>query len=199
MFGAGTDTTSHLISISFYYFWKNPEILAKVQEELKREIKSSDSICKESIGKLDYMTAFLKEALRHGSPAGGLFARRALDDHKILDVNIRKHDLVTIMMHPINKNPKYWSEPDNFIPERFLPGGPFQTDAWHKEPYAFIPFSAGQRNCIGQYLAMIEAKVIIAKVLQNFKVEFPEQYVLKMNYTFVYEPLNPLMATFTRL
>ena len=73
--------------------------------------------------------------------------------------------------------PEYFEKPYDFIPERWLKNEPLP-------PYVFIPFSAGQRNCIGQYLAKIQAKILISKVLQKYT--FKAKYPIKMAYGFAY-------------
>lgn len=66
----------------------------------------------------------------------------------------------------VHRQPQYWPDPERFIPERFLPE---QSKGRH--PYAFIPFSAGVRNCVGQRYAMLEMKSILACIFREYKVK----------------------------
>lgn len=99
------------------------------------------------------MGAFLKECLRMWGPANSLFDRVALYDHKIKDLNIKKGTLLTTSLLALSFNPKFHADPEEFRPERFLDDDSLTKKSISETSYAYIPFSAGPRNCIGQNMA----------------------------------------------
>jgi len=84
-----------------------------------------------------------------------------LDGFKIL-----KGSTAVIFIYYIHRDPNYFPDPDRFDPDRFLP-----ENSADRSPYAFIPFSAGSRNCVGQRFAMLEEKITISSIIRRFKLK----------------------------
>lgn len=111
-----------------------------------------------------YTQKVIYETLRLRPPIWTI-AREALNDDILADYDVSKGDSVVINAYWMHRNPEFWAAPDEFNPERFGEG---MTNAIHK--YAFVPFGAGPRVCIGNHFAMMEMVVILIQVLQKFKV-----------------------------
>lgn len=162
----GHDTTAAGIFWTLYLLGRHPEALKKVQEEVDRVYENKGSKTPVELTKdCQYLTCVIKESLRL-YPSVPLFARGLKED---LDLGKglvlprgSSFGIATFMVH---RNPLFWDDPDDFKPERFLP-----ENINKRHPYAYIPFSAGPRNCIGQKFALLEEKVIIATFLRQYNV-----------------------------
>jgi len=187
----GLDTSGHLLTMSIYYMAKYPEFKTKIEEEVEKYYTQGKPITIEELNKFDYTTAFLKEVLRTSSPLNDMFARRAVRDHMIKDIHIKKGDVLNVDYYYNNYNPEYFKNPDEFDPQRWL------SKEKGLDPYVFTPFSAGPRSCIGQHLAMNEVKVILCELLKMFDFKLKEGYVLKMTVRFLYGPAEPILLDMT--
>ena len=194
-FVAGTDTTAHFVASALYFLWKNSDCLEKVRNEVDAEFSDVSTLDINNINKMNYTTASLKETLRLGGPASVLFGRMAIKDDEICGLKIKKGTLVNANFDLLLKSEKYFSNPTEFVPERWLDDPLYNNDGFKKEPYAFTPFSAGPRNCVGQHLALIEARIVLGMFIKTFNFSFSDDYKLVLTQRFVYEPLDPLLVT----
>lgn len=98
------------------------------------------------VSKLKYLECFVKETMRL-FPSVPIMSRKTLKETELANGLILPPG-AQIVMHifDVHRNPKYWSSPEEFQPERFFP-----ENSRDRHTYAYIPFSAGQRNCIGKF------------------------------------------------
>lgn len=127
--------------------------------------EDKDSVDWDDLSKLTYLTMFIRESLRTHSPVQWI-SRQTTQPHTLPDGrSIPSGTIIGIVSRACHMDPKHWPDPDRFDPERF------STEASKgRHPYAFIPFSAGPRNCIGQNFAMNEMKSSVALILKRFKL-----------------------------
>ncbi|KAJ8015148.1 hypothetical protein DPEC_G00023140 [Dallia pectoralis] len=161
----GHDTTAASINWAIHLLGSNPEVQTKVQQELEEVFGSSAcSATVDDLKRLRYLECVIKESLRL-FPSVPLFARTVSDNCKINGFNIPKGVNAVIIPYALHRDPRYFPDPEEFRPERFLP-----ENSTGRHPYAYIPFSAGPRNCIGQRFAMMEEKVVLSSVFRHFSV-----------------------------
>lgn len=190
-FIAGMDTTGHLIGMTFYNLTQHPEYIQKLQEERERTYNHDQELTTDTLAKMEVLHSFLKETLRFYTPAPMTFGRIADADHDLLDLKIKKGDVVFPLFLTPAFDEKHFDKPNEFNPARWA------NPESKMDPYAFTPFSAGPRNCIGQHLAMMESKVIVSEFLERFSFTLKDGYKLKMTLRFLYEPEDELLLTLT--
>ncbi|XP_044311371.1 cytochrome P450 4V2 isoform X2 [Varanus komodoensis] len=162
----GHDTTAAALTWAIYLLACHPEIQRKVHSELDEVLGDSDHhITLDDLKQLRYLECVVKEALRL-FPSVPLFSRTLSDDCCIRGYKISKGLDVVIVPYALHRDPDVFPEPEEFKPERF-----FAENSAGRSPYAYIPFSAGPRNCIGQRFAQIEEKAVLATILRHFSVQ----------------------------
>jgi len=197
-FSAGMDTTGHTITLATYYLHQNPQYRERLMQEVKENFTDISTITMETLYKCDLATAFMKEVLRFQHPAGAIFDRIAGEDHKLGNLKIKKGTSVNIGYVANNFNPDYHDNVDTFDPDRWLTASKTK-ESTSKDPYIYIPFSAGSRNCIGQHFAMIQARVIFCLFLKKYDFYLRPDYKLAMTLRFLYEPVEDIKYKLTPL
>ncbi|XP_078538729.1 ultra-long-chain fatty acid omega-hydroxylase isoform X3 [Lissotriton helveticus] len=163
----GHDTTASGLSWILHNLAQHPEFQEKCREEI-RELMSGrkpEELYWDDLSQLPFTTMCIKESLRL-HPAVTAVSRRCTEDIKLPDGRvIPKGITCLISIYGTHHNPAVWPEPEVYNPHRFDP-----ENSKDRSPHAFIPFSSGPRNCIGQNFAMSELKVVLALTLLRFKV-----------------------------
>uniref|UniRef100_A0A6Q2WTW4 Cytochrome P450 4V2 n=1 Tax=Esox lucius TaxID=8010 RepID=A0A6Q2WTW4_ESOLU len=162
----GHDTTAAAMNWAIHLIGSHPEVQKKLQQELHEVFGVSDRpINTEDLKNLRYLECVIKESLRL-FPSVPFFARNIGENCNINGFKIPKGANAIIIPYSLHRDERHFPQPEEFRPERFLP-----ENNVGRHPYAFIPFSAGLRNCIGQRFAIMEEKVILASILRYFNVE----------------------------
>lgn len=199
-FLAGLDTTGHMLGMATYYIAKASGVKEKLREEIKSVLGAhSNEMNFDDINKLEYMMAVFNETLRLATPAPNTAARVALETHKLGDLLIPKGAVVIPSFILNFTNAKYYDNPTEFRPDRWINSSGKVMSAHPQHPFLFTPFSAGARNCIGQHMAILEAKIILVEFMKAFDFEVPEDYKLRMTRRFLYEPLDELKLNIRKI
>lgn len=190
---AGTDTTTMLLTITLYYLSLYPDLVNELREEVHRVIPDGKVTSISQLNNLELMHSTLKEVLRMHPPVG-FIAKEAIRDTEVGDIHLKKGDFVGVAIQANNVNPKYWEDPEKFSPRRFMKG----VISPHLEPFAFLTFSTGMRNCIGQHFAMMQAKLVLLTFITMFDFKLEPNYKLKMGFKILYEPMDPIKLILTK-
>ncbi|XP_069680205.1 cytochrome P450 4C1-like isoform X3 [Periplaneta americana] len=164
MFG-GHDTITATISTSLYLLGLHPEIQDRAYEELKGIFKESDhSPTVKDLKNMKYLHMVIKEAMRL-YPSAPLLARMLTQDLQLGSHTVPAGVTACVPIFAIHRDPDIFPNPTQFHPDNFLP-----ERVVNRHPYAYIPFSAGPRNCIGQKFAMLEVKMVLSSILRSYEV-----------------------------
>lgn len=159
---AGHDTGTAALSWALYALAAHPDIQAKARAEIDAVLGDAPPTA-ENIDSLIYLEQVVNETLRMYPPIH-LGSRMAAQDLHFKDHVIRKDTRVLYSIFLTQRNPAYWDDPNTFNPDRFAP------EIKH-EPYNFLPFGGGPRNCIGMAFAQVEMRVVLARLLQRFEMQ----------------------------
>eukprot|EP01124_Arcella_intermedia_P002774 TRINITY_DN1150_c0_g1_i1.p1 TRINITY_DN1150_c0_g1~~TRINITY_DN1150_c0_g1_i1.p1 ORF type:complete len:519 (-),score=115.60 TRINITY_DN1150_c0_g1_i1:7-1563(-) len=161
----GQDTTAATLSWTMYFLTMHPVIQKKMQDEVDTILQDQPPTF-ENLHNLHYCISVIKEAMRL-RPVGPILPRMLGKDYTIDGHLIRKGTIVNLFTTALHQDPTIWDKPTEFIPERWEENSPSSEK---RKSYTYIPFSAGQRNCIGQKFAMQELIITVAMLFQKFSV-----------------------------
>lgn len=163
--GAGHETTANALTWALYLVALAPD----VRERLEAEIDAAgDDLAGAALSgeRLAFTRAVIEEAMRLYPPVPSLSRTALADDVAAGRCFIPKGALVVVSPYLLHRHEMLWRAPDRFRPERFLPGA---RDSIPR--YAYLPFGAGPRVCIGQQFAMVEAVIVLAALLRRLRFE----------------------------
>ncbi|XP_066482559.1 cytochrome P450 4B1-like [Tiliqua scincoides] len=161
----GHDTTASGISWLLYCMAQNPEHQQKCREEVKAIMGDRDYIQWDDLSKMTYCTMCIKESLRLYPPVPGVSQQLSKPITFFDGRSLLEGAWVVLSIYLIHRNPSIWNDPEAYDPLRFSP-----ENISNRNSHAFLPFSAGSRNCIGQQFAMNELKVALAMTLLRFQL-----------------------------
>lgn len=167
MFQAGHETTATAMTWWSGLMARHPEVAERIHVEVDAVLRGQTPT-PTTLQQMPWLQASLKEALRLYPPAAILFTRRALTDLQVGPWIVPKGQLLAFTPYVIQRDARWFESPDDYKPERFLPGAPeVPRGAW-------MPFGTGPRVCIGQHFALLEMGLIGAMLMQRFRLEWPE-------------------------
>lgn len=202
---AGHDTTAIALTMAIWLIGLHPQVQKRLQEELDFVYSSlEEDMTLDSLRQLKYLEAVIKESLRL-FPSVSFLGRRltqevllqeprtGIDGKKVTAVP-RDIDTFTFP-YVLHRCPDHWPDPEKFDPDRFL--DPLLVKSRH--PYAYIPFAAGGRNCVGQRFAQQEEKAILASIFRNFNVKsLDSRDKLTVTPNLTLHPNQPIRVQFQR-
>ncbi len=163
IFLAGYETVANALIWTWYLLSQHPEVEQKLHEELDRELGGRTPTF-DDVPKLRYLEAVLAESMRLYPPAWAM-GRRARNDFALGDYWLPAGTTVLISQFVSHRDPRHFPDPLRFDPGRFIPGG---RTTFPK--FAYLPFGAGGRQCIGEAYAWTESTLVLATLAQKWRL-----------------------------
>ncbi|EAA11717.4 AGAP006049-PA [Anopheles gambiae str. PEST] len=163
----GHDTTAAAIMFTLILLAIEQDVQERCYGELQEVLdrSSSDPRSVQDYQNLPYLDRVIKESLRLYPPVA--FISRTTSGELVVDGTTFPHNTMShIHIYDLHRDPVQFPDPERFDPDRFLP-----EVAEKRNPYAYVPFSAGPRNCIGQKFAQLEMKTVLVAVLERFRLK----------------------------
>ncbi|MET7468261.1 cytochrome P450 [Micromonospora sp. NPDC005686] len=160
---AGHETTASTLSWSLHLLDRHPQVWQRVHDEAV-EVFGGRAPEYDDLRRLTYTSAVISEAMRLFPPVW-LLPRIAIEDDVVGGYRVPAGADVLVSPYTLHRHPAFWPEPDRFDPERFL--GDAGTD---RPRFAYIPFGAGPRFCVGNHLGLLEAVLVLALLCRDLRL-----------------------------
>ncbi len=186
LFAAAHLTTAHTFSWTLFLLSQHPDVLQKLRDELDAHV-SSDVPTFEELERLLYLDSVIRESMRV-MPASSYSQRIAVQPTSLGSIHLNAWTPVIFSQFITHHRADLFEDPDRFIPERWATISP--------SPYAYLPFGAGPRMCIGAPLAMVEIRTALTMMLKRFNFQIvPQSTVNSHVVSTMLGPTSPIHAT----
>ncbi|GLJ37528.1 hypothetical protein SUGI_0762550 [Cryptomeria japonica] len=167
IFAAGTDTSSTTSEWTMAELLRNPKYMTKVREEIDAVVGQGRHVEEFDLVHLTYLRAVVKEVFRLHPVGGFLIPHMSMEDTKIEGFDIPKNTKILINTYSLGRNPKIWSNPNDFCPERFITNEKDRVEL-NDPDCKIIPFGAGRRGCPGATLGIKVVLLSLARLIHLF-------------------------------
>lgn len=167
IFIASSEASSTVMQWAMAELMRNPRVMSKAQEEVRRVLDGKNEVVEESLGGLRYLDLVIKEVLRLHPPATLLLPRECRRPCQVLGFDVPVGAMVLVNAWAIGRDPAYWDQPEEFLPERFEGG----TADFKGTDFEYIPFGAGRRMCPGKAFGLANMELALASLLYHFDWE----------------------------
>ncbi|XP_022725705.1 cytochrome P450 71B37-like [Durio zibethinus] len=169
MFLGGVDTSALTVNWAMAELCRKPRLMKKAQDEVRSIVGKKGRVTESDLDQLQYLKMVIKETLRLHPPAPLLIAREAMSQFKINGYNIYPKTVIQINAWAIARDPKYWNNPEEFSPERFIDS----SVDFKGQHFEFLPFGGGRRGCPGLYMGTVTSELLLANLLYCFDWKLP--------------------------
>ncbi|KAG0696573.1 Lithocholate 6-beta-hydroxylase [Chionoecetes opilio] len=198
----GFETTANALTYTAYLLATHPHVQDRLHSEVcaaAKEAGGGDVLTYELVQGLKYLDMVLSESLRLYPPVVTFIIRESAKEVQYGDLCIPKDMAILVPVWQVHRDPQHWPHPDAFDPESCHCPARFSVDARaSRHPMAYLPFGAGPRNCPGMRFAQLEAKLTLARLIKNFRLEVCEATPQPLTFTIPTVAINPATKVFLR-
>ena len=188
---AGHETSANALTWTLYLLATHPEIDARLAEDLAVHLNGAPATAAD-LPRIPYLKQVVQESMRIFTPVWA-YARRAEREAELGGYVLPANAYVAIAPYALHRHPEFWPDPERFDPDRFQPN---RTRDRHS--YSYLPFAAGPRTCIGVGMAMLEVQLVLAQIVQRFKVRVMPDHPIGAVARTTLKPRGGLPATLSR-
>jgi cytochrome P450 len=193
---AGIETTANALTWTWYLLARHPEQRRAVQEEVDALLRAEPDAAPrppryEDLAQLPRTRMVFDEALRLFPPAW-IIGRRTTAPLQFGETTVDEGSVVAVCPYVLQRDDRFWKEPDDFDPERFSAQRRSELTAG-----AYLPFGAGPRVCVGRKLALVEAVLVLATVLSHRQLDLEDNRPIEPERLFVLRPRGGLRMRVT--
>lgn len=181
---AGHETTASVLNWTWYFLSQHPQVEARVHLEISQCKAATPGL--EHLENLDFTHRVLKETMRL-YPPGWLLSRAAIGPDTLGGYNIPAGANVLVPLYLVHRHPRFWKDPGAFLPERFTP----EQEA-ERPRFAYVPFAAGPRHCIGETFAVYEMLLHLCKIVPTYRLAFVADKPLELEAQINLRTRHPL-------
>jgi cytochrome P450 len=163
---AGHETTASVLNWVWYLLARNPEVESRLVREL-RDLLGAAEVRFDDLARFTYTRQVIEETLRT-YPPGWLMERRAIDSDRLGDYLLPAGAVVYISPYLLQRHPRLWRDPDRFDPGRFA------DKSTQRPRLSMCPFSAGPRNCVGEFFARVEMQVHVMLIARALRLRYEQ-------------------------
>lgn len=169
LFLAGVDTSAVTVTWAMTEMARNPGVMSKAQDEVRKCIGNKGSITESDMDQLQYLKLVIKETLRLHPPGPLLLPRQTISHCNVLGYDINPKTLLQVNVWAIGRDSKYWNKPEEFFPERFVDN----SVDFKGQNFEFLPFGGGRRICPGIQMGTLTVELALANLLYHFNWKLP--------------------------
>lgn len=188
---AGHETTASGLNWTWYLLTQHPDVEERLHAEITRTPEQAAPSLADMEG-LPFTTQVVSEALRL-YPPGWLLSRRTIEPDVLGGYRVPAGANVLLPLYLLHRHPRFWVQPERFWPERFAP----EHEA-ERPRFAYMPFAAGPRHCIGETLALYEMYVHLYKVVRHFRLRYLPERALELEAQINLRTRHPLFMSLER-
>lgn len=174
IFFGGTDTTYLVLEFAMAELLRNPRVMSKLQDEVRRCVHSGkEMVTEDDIASMNYLKAVIKETLRLHPPAPLLAPHHSMTDVQIDGYTVPAKIPILVNAWALGRDASVWEDTEEFKPERFMDTGGDAAVTFKGNDFQFIPFGAGRRICPGMNFSISTLEIMLANLVYRFNWELP--------------------------